>query len=185
MRLHMSCSRGSRRTSPRRSVPQAAGVSQVAAAFGVVAADGEERASRIVLEAAATVPSRAPSDREADRWPMQRTPVLDAASVAELRSGMDALTLPSGVEALGRAGVAPETGDAWFVGSTSHYTAAVRITSTTPADPLAAAQRASELFTAVLEPAAVSAIAATSQAARPLRRCPSKKSLCDMGGRWA
>ena len=133
-------------------VPQAAGVSQVAAAFGVVAADGEERASRIVLEAAATVPSRAPSDREADRWPMQRTPVLDAASVAELRSGMDAFTLPSGVEALGRAGVAPETGDAWFVGSTSHYTAAVRITSTSPADPLAAAQRASELFTAVLGP---------------------------------
>ena len=133
-------------------VPQFAGVSQVATAFGVVAADGEERVSRIVLEAAAAAPSRAPSDREADRWPMQRTQVLEAASVAELRSGMDALTLPSGVEALGRAGVAPETGDAWFVGSTSHYTAAVRITSTSPADPLAAAQRASELFTAVLGP---------------------------------
>ncbi len=132
-------------------VAQAADVAQVAAAFSVVATGGEERPSRIVLEADDAAPSRSLRDRDTDRWLMNRTTVFEAAAVSELRPDMDTITLPSGATALGRAGISPETGDAWFVGWTSHYTAAVRITLSSPRGPVDAASRASRLFAAVLD----------------------------------
>lgn len=126
-------------------------VADVAAAFGVVAVGGSDRPSRIVLEAAET-PSRKPGDRDADRWRMTPRPALDAAAVARLRDGMGEHTLASGVRAWGRAGVAPATGDAWFAGWTSHYTAAVRVSLSAPRSVDAAATSARELFLEVLEP---------------------------------
>ena len=141
---------------PDGVVPHAADAAQVAAAFSVVAAGGEKRTSRIVLEAADRPPTRSLPNRDTDRWPMHRTPVPEAASIAELRAGMHTLTLPSGVPALTRAGVSTGTGDTWFAGWTTHYTAAVRVTSTlapTGTDPaqIDTASLASELFTAVLD----------------------------------
>ncbi|WP_419551329.1 transglycosylase domain-containing protein [Candidatus Poriferisodalis sp.] len=133
-------------------IAQAADVAQVAAAFSIVATGGEERTSRIVLEAGDAAPSRLLRDRDIDRWLMNRRTVFEAAVVSQLRADMDTLTLPSGVTALGRAGISPETGDAWFAGWTSHYTAAVRITLNSPRDPVDAASRASQLFAAVLDP---------------------------------
>ena len=126
-------------------VPHAADAAQVAAAFSVAPAGGEQRTSRIVLEAGDDPPGRSLRDRAADRWPMQRAPAPEAALIAELRDGMGELTLPSGVSALGRAGASADTGDAWFAGWTTHYTAAVRMTSAAPTAP-------SELFAAVLDP---------------------------------
>ncbi|WP_420622201.1 transglycosylase domain-containing protein [Candidatus Poriferisodalis sp.] len=133
-------------------VPQVADVAQVAAAFSVVATDGEERTSRIVLEAGDAAPSRSLRVRDTDRWPVNRRTVFEAAVVSQLRADMDTITLASGVTALGRAGISPETGDAWFAGWTSHYTAVVRITLTPPHEPVDAAERASQLFAAVLDP---------------------------------
>ena len=127
-------------------------VAQVAEAFGVIATGGERRTLRIVLEAGDTPPSRSLPDRDTDRWPMQRTPVPAATSITELRAGMDSLTLPSGVPALGRAGVSAGTGDAWFAGWTTHYTAAVRITARPPTAEIDLAPAAGELFAAVLDP---------------------------------
>ena len=83
---------------------------------------------------------------------MHRTPVPEAASIAELRARMHTLTLPSGVPALARAGVSTGSGDAWFAGWTSHYTAAVRVTSTLTATATDTASGVRELFTAVLDP---------------------------------
>ena len=141
---------------PDGAVPHAVDAAQVAAVFGIVATGGEQRTSRIVLEAGDRAPSRSLPDRDTDRWPMHRTPVLEAASIAELRARMHTLTMPSGVPALTRAGVSTGTGDAWFAGWTSHYTAAVRVTSTLAATATAtatdAASVARELFTAVLDP---------------------------------
>ncbi len=139
---------------PGGIVPHAADAAQVAAVFSVVATGGEQRTSRIVLETADTPPSRSLPDHDADRWPMHRTPVPEAASIAELHARMRTLTLPSGVLALTRAGVSTGTGDAWFAGWTSHYTAAVRVTSMQAATDTATdtASVASELFTAVLDP---------------------------------
>lgn len=139
---------------PGGIVPHAADAAQVAAVFSVVATGGEQRTSRIVLETADTPPSRSLPDHDADRWPMHRTPVPEASSIAELRARMRTLTLPSGVLALTRAGVSTGTGDAWFAGWTSHYTAAVRVTSMQAATDTATdtASVASELFTAVLDP---------------------------------
>ena len=126
--------------------PAAGDVSDVASAFGVVAAGGSERPSRIVLNAAAA-PLPTPEDSDIDRWRMTPRPVLDAAAVARLRAEMDEHTLASGVTAWGRAGAAPETGDAWFAGWTSHYTAAVRDQSQTLRRSTdAAAATARELF---------------------------------------
>lgn len=138
-------------------VPHAADVTQVAAVFSVVATGGEQRTSRIVLEAADAPPSRSLPDRDTDRWPLHRTPVPEAPSIAELRAGMHTLTLPSGVPALTRAGASTGTGDTWFAGWTTHYTAVVRVTSTltpTAMDPtqIDPASVASELFTTVLNP---------------------------------
>ena len=133
-------------------VAQAADAAQVAVAFSVVATGGEERTSRIVLEAGDSAPSLSLSGRDADRWPMHRTTVEAAASISELRAGMGTFTLPSGVAAFGRAGVSPQTGDAWFAGWTDHYTVAVRITSSSPPGAIDAASRASALFTTVLDP---------------------------------
>lgn len=123
---------------------------EVASAFGVIAAGGAERPSRIVLDAT-SAPHRTPRDPELDRWRMTPRPVLDADAVARMRAGMDEHSLASGVTAWGRAGVAPQTGDAWFAGWTSHYTAAVRVNLDAP-DSAAAATAARELFLAVLEP---------------------------------
>jgi len=133
-------------------VPFAGDVTQVAEAFGIVATGGERRTLRIVLEAGDTPPSRSLPDRDTDRWPMQRTPVTAATSITELRAGMDSLTLPSGVPALGRAGASAGTGDAWFAGWTTHYTAAVRITARPPTAEIDLAPAAGELFVAVLDP---------------------------------
>ena len=133
-------------------VARAADVAQVAAAFSVVAAGGEARTSRVVLEASDAPPSRSLPDGDADRWLMDRIPVLDAPSLAELRAAMGSFTLPSGVSASGRAGVAAGTGDAWFAGWTTHFTAAVRVTSPSSAAEVDAASRASELFVAVVDP---------------------------------
>lgn len=134
------------------AVPLVGHVAQVAEAFGIVATGGERRTARIVLEAGDTPPSRSLPDRDTDRWPMQRTPVLAASSITELRAGMDSLTLPSGVPALGRAGISAGTGDAWFAGWTTHYTAAVRITSRSPAAEIELASATGALFAAVLDP---------------------------------
>lgn len=134
------------------TVPLAGDVSQVAAAFSVIANGGERRTSRIVLEASDTPPSRSLPDRDTDRWPMERTLVPAATSITELRAGVDSLTLPSGVPALGRAGVSTGTGDAWFAGWTTHYTAAVRITSRLPTAGIDFALATGELFAAVLDP---------------------------------
>jgi hypothetical protein len=134
------------------AAPLVGDVAQAAAAFGVIAAGGEERTSRIVLEAGAAPPSRALPDRDTDRWPMQRTPVPAAASISELRASMHTLTLPSGVDALGRAGVSAATGDAWFAGWTTHFTAAVRISSTLTTAGVDSAPVTAELFAAVLNP---------------------------------
>lgn len=149
------------------AVPRAADAAQVAAVFSVVATGGEKRTSRIVLEAADAPPKRSLPDRATDRWQMHRTPVPEAASVVELRARMRALTLPSGVPALARAGVSAGTGDTWFAGWTTHYTAAVRVALTlTPTeidpaevdtaeagpDETGTASLARELFTAVLDP---------------------------------
>lgn len=134
------------------TVPLAGDVSQVAAAFSVIATGGERRTSRIVLEASDTPPSRSLPDRDTDRWPMEHTMVPAATSIAELRAGMDSLTLPSGAPALGRAGVSTGTGDAWFAGWTTHYTAAVRITSRPPTAGIDLAPATGELFAAVLDP---------------------------------
>ena len=125
-------------------------VVEVASAFGVIAAGGAERPSRIVLDAA-SAPRRTPWDRDLDRWRMTPRPVLDADAVARMRAGMDEHSLASGVTAWGSAGVVPQTGDAWFAGWTSHYTAAVRISLDAP-DSAVAAAAARELFLAVLEP---------------------------------
>ena len=125
-------------------------VVEVASAFGVIAAGGAERPWRLVLEAA-TAPHRPLRDRDLDRWRMTPRPVLEADAVAQMRAGMDEHSLASGVTAWGRAGVVPHTGDAWFAGWTSHYTAAVRV-SLGNADSAAAATAARELFLAVLEP---------------------------------
>ena len=133
-------------------VPLTGDVTQVAEAFGVVATGGERRTLRIVLEAGDTPPSRSLPDRDTDRWPMQHTPVPAATSITELRAGTDSLTLPSGVPALGRAGVSAGTGDAWFAGWTTHFTAAVRITATPPTAVIDLAPAAGELFAAVLDP---------------------------------
>lgn len=134
------------------TVPLAGDVSQVAAAFSVIATGGERRTSRIVLEASDTPPSRSLPDRDTDRWPMEHTMVPAATSIAELRAGMDSLTLPSGAPALGRAGVSTGTGDAWFAGWTTHYTAAVRITLRPPTAGIDLAPATGELFAAVLDP---------------------------------
>lgn len=134
------------------TVPLAGDVAQVASAFSVIATGGEKRTSRIVLEAGDTPPSRSLPDSDTDRWPMHRTPIPAAVSITELRTGMDTLTLPSGVSALGRAGVSAATGDAWFAGWTTHYTAAVRITSRPPAAEIDLAAATGELFAAVLDP---------------------------------
>lgn len=133
-------------------IRQAGDVTQVAAAFSVVATGGEQRTSRIVLEAGNAPPSRSLPDLDTDRWPMHRTPIPDAASTAELRAGIVTLTLPSGVSALTRAGVSAGTGDAWFAGWTTHYTAAVRTTSTLTTEEIDVAALTSELFAAVLDP---------------------------------
>lgn len=133
-------------------VPQAADAAQVAAAFGIGATGGEKRTSRIVLEAGDTPPSRSLPDRDTDRWPMHRTAVPAAASIAGLRDGMRTLTLPSGVSALTRTGFSTGTADAWLAGWTDHYTAAVRVTLTPTAQEADAAAMTSELFTAVLDP---------------------------------
>ncbi len=134
------------------TVPQVGDVAQVAGAFSIIATGGEKRTSRVVLEAGDSPPSRLLPDRDTDRWPMQRTPVPAAASISELQAGMDALTLPSGVPALGRAGVSAGTGDAWFAGWTTHYTAAVRLTSRLPTAEIDLAPATGELFAAVLDP---------------------------------
>ncbi|MDE0677704.1 MAG: transglycosylase domain-containing protein [Acidimicrobiaceae bacterium] len=134
------------------TVPLAGDASQVAAAFSVIATGGERRTSRIVLEASDTPPSRSLPDRDTDRWPMERTLVPAATSITELRAGMDSLTLPSGVPALGRAGVSTGTGDAWFAGWTTHYIAAVRIASKPPTAEIDLATATGELFAAVLDP---------------------------------
>ena len=134
------------------TVLRAGDVAQVAAAFSVAATGGEKRTSRIVLEASDTPPSRSLPDRDTDRWPMERTMVPAATSIADLRAGMDSLTLRSGAPALGRAGVSSGTGDAWFAGWTTHYTAAVRITSRPPTAGIDLAPVTGELFAAVLDP---------------------------------
>ena len=132
------------------SAGAAGDVVEVASAFGVIAAGGAERPSRIVLDAA-SAPHRTRGDRDLDRWRMTPRPVLDADAVARMRAGMGEHSLPSGVTAWGRAGVVPQTGDAWFAGWTSHYTAAVRVSLDAP-DSAAAATTARDLFLAVLEP---------------------------------
>lgn len=125
-------------------------VTDVASAFGVLAVGGSERPARIVLDAAAGT-RRAPDDGALDHWRMTPRPVLDAASVGRLREEMGEHTLASGVTVWGRAGVAADTGDAWFAGWTSHYTAAVRVNlgSASTADAVVIAR---ELFLGVLEP---------------------------------
>ncbi len=125
-------------------------ITEVASAFGVIATGGVERPSRIVLDAAAG-PSRTTRDRDVDRWRMTPRPVLDADAVTRMRADMGEHTLSTGVTAWGRAGTAPRTGDAWFAGWTSHYTAAVRVKLKAPQAP-AAATTARELFLGVLEP---------------------------------
>ena len=125
-------------------------VIEVASAFGVIAAGGAERPSRIVLDAA-SAPHRTPWDRDLDRWHMTPRPVLDADAIARVRAGMDEHSLASGVTAWGRAGVVPHTGDAWFAGWTSHYTAVVRV-NLDASSSAAAATAARELFLAVLTP---------------------------------
>ena len=149
----------------------AADVAQVAEAFSVVAVGGERRPLRYVLEAGDTAPSGGLRDRGADLWPMHPVEVSEAPSIAELRAGMGALTLPSGASARGRAGISASTGDAWFAGWTTHYTAAVRMTATTTA-PETAAEAApwtgagsapSELFSAVLDPLQFPSPAATRE----------------------
>ena len=132
------------------TVGAAGDVVEVASAFGAIAVGGAERPSRIVLDAA-VAPHRPLGDRDLDRWRMTPRPVLDADAVARMRAGMDEHSLASGVTAWGRAGVVPHTGDAWFAGWTSHFTAAVRV-SLDAADSAAAATAARELFLAVLEP---------------------------------
>ena len=126
-------------------------VTDVASAFGVIAAGGSERPSRIVLDAAAAS-RRAPDDVDLDRWGMTPRPVLGADAVARLRADMSEYALASGVTAWGRAGVAPETGDVWFAGWTSHYTAAVRVNFGNSQSVDAAVTAARELFLSVLEP---------------------------------
>lgn len=135
-----------------QGVGAAAGAGQVAAAFGVIAADGEERAPRIVLEVGDAAPGPSSSRGDVERWPVQRTRILEAGAAAELRAGMETLVLPSGVTVLGRAGVSTATGDAWFAGSTSQYTAAARITSAAPVETSGAVQRARGLLVDVLHP---------------------------------
>ncbi len=131
--------------------PTVGDVTDVASAFGVIAADGSERPSRIVLDAV-TAPRRMPDDRDLDRWLMTPRPVLGADAVAQMRGDMDEHTLASGVTAWGRAGVAPDTGDAWFAGWTSHYTAAVRVNLDTSQSAEVAVTTARELFLSVLAP---------------------------------
>ena len=123
---------------------------EVASAFGVIAAGGAERPSRIVLDAT-SAPHRTPRNPDLDRWRMTPRPALDADAVARMRAGMGEHSLATGVTAWGRAGVVPHTGDAWFAGWTSHYTVAVRVSFDDP-DSAAAATTARELFLAVLEP---------------------------------
>ncbi|WP_419854938.1 transglycosylase domain-containing protein [Candidatus Poriferisodalis sp.] len=134
------------------TILQVGDVAQVAAAFSVAATDGERRTPRIVLEAGDRPPSRSLPDRDTDRWPMHHAQVPAATSITELRAGMNSLTLPSGVPAIGRAGISTATGDAWFAGWTTHYTAAVRITSTPAAPAIDVATATGELFAAVLDP---------------------------------
>ena len=132
-------------------VAQAADAAQVAAAFSVAATGGEERTPRIVLETGDGAPSLSLTERTTDRWLMQRTAIGEPASISDLRAGMATFTLPWGASALGRAGVSAQTGDAWFAGWTDHYTAAVRVTASSPPGELDAASRANELFTTVLD----------------------------------
>ena len=132
--------------------PLAGDVAQVAEVFSIFATGGERRSTRIVLEAAETPPGRSLPDHDRDQWLMQRTQVPAATSMTGLRAGMDSLALPSGVPALGRAGVSAGTGDAWFAGWTTHYTAAVRITSRPRTAEIDSASVTGELFAAVLEP---------------------------------
>ncbi len=107
------------------SPAQLADVARVAAAFSVAATGGQERTSRIVLEVASVPPSRTPANRDAHQWPMRVAVVDEEAAIAEMRDSMSSLELRSGVAALGRANSSRATGDTWFAGWTSHYTAAV------------------------------------------------------------
>lgn len=133
-------------------IVQNADVAQVAAAFAVLAGGGEARTSRIVLDTGDTVPRQSLSGDRTDRWPMNRTHVLDADISGQLLASMETLTLQSGVAARGRAGISPESGDAWFAGWTSHYTAVVRITTDSAAAWPDAAAAARDLFVSVLSP---------------------------------
>ncbi|WP_419842402.1 transglycosylase domain-containing protein [Candidatus Poriferisodalis sp.] len=131
-------------------VAQAADAATVAAAFSVAATGGEERTSRIVLAASDRPPSGTLLDGDAQRWPMRAAAVLDSTVVDELRTAMSPLTLASGATALGRGGHDAGTGDTWFAGWTSHYTAAV-VLAAPPALGGEAAAAANELFAAVLD----------------------------------
>ena len=81
---------------------------------------------------------------------MVRTEALDAVGVQTAVALMEPFTLGAGVEALGRGAVAPATGDVWFAGWTSHFTAAVRVAIAVPSASVQHSDTARGLFEKVL-----------------------------------
>ncbi len=128
-----------------------ADAAHIAEVFSVAATGGERRVRRIILSASETGEGGATrDDATIDRWPTERAEALTAAGVRSAVAMMEPFTLGAGVQALGRSAVAPATGDGWFAGWTSHFTAAVRVGISAPSASVEHAETARSLFEEVL-----------------------------------
>ena len=128
-----------------------ADAAHIAEVFSVAATGGERRVRRIILSASLTgEDGMTRDDASSSRWPMERAEALDAAGVRSAVALMEPFTLGAGVEAFGRGAVAPGTGDVWFAGWTSHFTAAVRVGLAAPSASVEHAKTALSLFQDVL-----------------------------------
>ena len=128
-----------------------ADAAHIAEVFSTAATGGERRIRRIILSASETDEDGATrDDGTSDRWPMERTDALDAVGVRSAVAMMEPFTLAAGAEALGRGATTPATGDVWFAGWTSHFTAAVRVGVAEPSASVEHAQTARSLFKEVV-----------------------------------